>query len=62
MTKKWAAGGDRVIFIVISNRPLTRGVKKCIRSDRFFQLYPDLLLVSKNEASRLLPPDLLRAA
>ncbi|KAK1862145.1 hypothetical protein I4F81_004721 [Pyropia yezoensis] len=59
VTKKWAAGGDRVIFVVISNRPLTRGVKKCIRSGRFFQLYPDLLLVSKNEISRLLPPDLL---
>lgn len=61
-TQKWATGGDRVIFFVVTNRPLTKGVKKCIQSGRFFSLYPDLLLISKNEIVSLLLPDLLRRA
>lgn len=61
-TQKWATEGDRVIFFIVTNRPLTRGIKKSIQSVRFFKSYSDLLLSSKNEISYLLRPGLLRCA
>eukprot|EP00170_Pyropia_yezoensis_P003644 contig_15281_g3655 len=57
-TKKWATAGDRVIFVLVCTKAPTKGVRESMASGKLFEMFSDLLVITKDEIDQLLPPDL----
>lgn len=60
--KEWSTDGDRVVLVMVTTRPVTEELEKELKGGRFFQQYPELLVISKRQMPCYLPPDLCKRA
>ncbi|KAK1867594.1 hypothetical protein I4F81_010100 [Pyropia yezoensis] len=58
-TRKWRSGRDRVLFVYFSTMPLTAAGAAALDCRQFFTAHPDLLVVTSDQLSNVLPAFLL---